>query len=191
MYRIKGIKQEEKFIYEIKLIYFLILFVIRTSIAQFEEQKEIVLPGVESSSVAWGDYNNDGFLDILLTGNGDSCSVSEIFKNNGNRTFSKLTNTNLIGVNVGCAIWSDYNNDGFLDIILTGNTDSSDFVSKIYQNYSNGTFTELKEIQIHGLACGSIARGDYNNDTYSDILFTGSSTASISCRSALFLSGLI
>lgn len=156
------------------IVCFLITFITKFSFAQFEEQNGIVLTRVDYSSVAWGDYNNDGYLDILLTGTGDNCSVSKIYKNNGNGNFSELVNTNFVGINQGSAIWNDYNNDGFLDIILTGITDSLGFVSKVYRNNKDDTFTEQAEIQIPGLAFCSVARGDYNNDTFSDILLAGS-----------------
>ncbi len=40
------------------------------------------LTGVFRSSIAWGDYDNDGDLDILLTGDIGSSEVSKIYKNN-------------------------------------------------------------------------------------------------------------
>jgi len=43
------------------------------------------------SAVAWGDYNNDGYLDILLTGYSGSGYISKVYRNNGNGTFTDLT----------------------------------------------------------------------------------------------------
>src|SRR5512138_1902518 len=47
----------------------------------FSEQKGIVLPGITRGSVAPGDYNNDGKLDILLTGYNGSNVISKIYRN--------------------------------------------------------------------------------------------------------------
>src|SRR5262249_52431010 len=49
----------------------------------------IVLPGVAGSSVAWGDYDNDGKLDFLLTGAvGGGNYLSKVYHNEGNGSFS-------------------------------------------------------------------------------------------------------
>ena len=138
----------------------------------FTEQTGINLAGVYNSSVAWGDYNNDGYLDILLTGNTGSSNVSKIYKNNGDGNFTEQTGINLTGVSNGKVAWGDYNNDGYLDIILTGNTGSSN-VSKIYKNNGDGTFTEQTSISLTGIEYSSVAWGDYNNDGFLDILLTG------------------
>ena len=58
---------------------------------EFTEQKSISLSGVKAGSVAWGDYDNDGNLDLLITGIGDGGDISKIFHNNGNNTFTEVT----------------------------------------------------------------------------------------------------
>ena len=55
------------------------------------------LPGVRDSSIAWGDYDNDRDLDILLTGNSVGGPISKIYRNNGNGTFTDI-NADLTGV---------------------------------------------------------------------------------------------
>ncbi|MFC2080501.1 PKD domain-containing protein, partial [Bacteroidota bacterium] len=89
------------------------------------EQTDIVLTGVYNSSVAWGDYDNDGYLDILLTGS----YMSKIFHNNGDNSFTEKTAIELPGVSSGSVAWGDYDNDGDLDILLTGSS-----MSKIFNN---------------------------------------------------------
>ena len=57
--------------------------------------------GVYIRSVAWGDYDNDGDLDILLTGRSSTVAsdyYSKIYRNNGNNTFTEQTSINLTGV---------------------------------------------------------------------------------------------
>ncbi len=141
-----------------------------------------VLTGVTYSSVAWGDYNSDGKPDILLTGYNGATSVSKIYRNNGNGTFSEDTtaDSSLTGVSYGSVAWGDYNSDGRPDILLTGDTGSGP-VSKIYRNNGNGTFTETPftaDLNLIAVRLGSVAWGDYNSDGKPDILLTGKTASS-------------
>ena len=129
------------------------------------------LPGVESSSVAWGDYDNDGRLDILIIGElAQGSDISRVYHNNGNGTFTDI-NAGLPGVAWGSAAWGDYDNDGRLDILLIGELPSDDFISGVYHNNGDGTFTDISA----GLPgeSGSAVWGDYDNDGRLDFLLMG------------------
>jgi hypothetical protein len=138
----------------------------------FTEQFNINLDGVDFGSVVWGDYNNDGFSDILLTGYDSTKSVTKIYKNNGNGNFTEQTTIVLPGVEYSSVAWGDYDNDGYLDILLTGYA-APNIISKVYRNNGDGTFTEQTGIVLPGVAHGSAAWGDFNNDGKTDILLTG------------------
>ena len=47
--------------------------------------------------------------------------VSKIYRNNGDNTFTEQTSISLTGVDYSSVAWGDYDNDGDLDILLTGN----------------------------------------------------------------------
>ncbi|MEW7290252.1 FG-GAP-like repeat-containing protein [Aquimarina sp. 2304DJ70-9] len=141
----------------------------------FTELATANLTGVNNSAVAWGDYDNDGDLDVLLTGWTGSTPVSKIYTNTAG-TFTELAAANLTGVYYSAVAWGDYDNDGDLDILLTGNTGST-LVSKIYTNTA-GTFTELVAANLTGVTDGAVAWGDYDNDGDTDIVLTGSTGSS-------------
>ncbi|MCX6335395.1 MAG: VCBS repeat-containing protein [Bacteroidia bacterium] len=147
----------------------------------FTEQAGIELPEVYYSSVTWGDYNNDGDLDILLTGYTDSAYISKIYRNNGNNSFTEQTGIPLAGVYISSTAWGDYDNDGDLDILLTGSTDDNPYnpVSKIYRNNGDNSFTEQTGINLTKVNNSSVAWGDYDNDGDLDILLTGNSYSDI------------
>ncbi|MBD2149020.1 S8 family serine peptidase [Pseudanabaena sp. FACHB-1277] len=133
------------------------------------------LLGVEGDS-AWGDYDNDGDLDILLTGSG----FSKIYRNDGG-TFTDI-NASLIGVSVSSVDWGDYDNDGDLDILLIGNSPhtipfQSYYVSKVYRN-DNNNFIDINA-SIIGAAFGSASWGDYDKDGDLDILVTGYTNSNV------------
>ncbi|KPA13717.1 hypothetical protein MHK_006076, partial [Candidatus Magnetomorum sp. HK-1] len=140
----------------------------------FSEDTDINLPGVNFSSLAFGDYDNDGDLDILLSGNSDSDQVVKVYKNTEGH-FSENTGIILPGVQLSSVIFGDYDNDGDLDILLSGLSDS-DPIAKVYQN-TEGSFTEDTAISLPGVSSSSAAFGDYDNDGDLDILISGYSNS--------------
>jgi hypothetical protein len=70
-----------------------------------------------SMGAVWGDYDNDGFEDLLIY----KWGKTELYKNNGGKNFSRVENTNFPAwANVNSAIWFDYDRDGLLDVFLAG-----------------------------------------------------------------------
>src|SRR5487761_604656 len=65
---------------------------------------------------AWGDYDNDGFLDLYVTNYGRSV----LYHNNGNGTFTAVTDRAKVANNRWgmTAVWFDYDNDGYLDLYV-------------------------------------------------------------------------
>lgn len=126
----------------------------------------IVNDGGESRSCQWGDYDNDGWLDLFVVNyQGQNCFL---YKNNGNGTFTKITNVlpvQYTGWGAGCA-WGDYDNDGWLDLMVTYNNDNN----RLYHNERNGTFTltNLTPSQEFGYSYYP-AWGDINNDGFIDL----------------------
>ena len=146
-----------------------------TDIYQYQGQERFApisagLRGVRNGAAAWGDYDNDGDLDILLTGSPDpGINLSEIYKNTAG-SFAPI-NAPLADVASGSSVaWGDYDNDGDLDILLAGDRSPGDPVTKVYQN-TNGSFTEIANLT--GVGACAVAWGDYNNDGNLDILLAG------------------
>ncbi len=140
----------------------------------FSEQVTMNIPGVYYSSCAWGDFNNDDLLDFIITGYNQSLgTISRVYKNNGNNSFTWVESISLTGVFYSSASWADYDNDGDLDLLIAGQNLSIGLITKIYRNDGNNTFTEQTTINLKPVYRGSLAWGDYNNDGLLDILLTG------------------
>jgi hypothetical protein len=96
-----------------------------------------------------------------------------IYKNNGNGQFELIDNYtfNLLNPNMDLG---DYDNDGYLDIILIGRIQGCGgvAVTMLYHNDGSFVFSDINT-QIQGFRQGSASWGDYNNDGYADLLFTG------------------
>jgi enediyne biosynthesis protein E4 len=129
------------------------------------------------SGVALFDYDNDGLVDVLLV-NGSSFealknpklppSCSRLFRNNGDGTFTDVTQgSGLInpGWGVGVTV-GDFDNDGYRDVFITNFGQNA-----LFHNNGNGTFTDVtKEAGLEGGNWSTgCAWGDYDRDGKLDL----------------------
>lgn len=131
-------------------------------------------------AAAWGDYNNDGWIDLYVT-NYSEFVRNFLYKNNGDGTFTDLTIEAGVGgedlINPGyykmplAVTFLDYNNDGWDDIYVANDHFFENF---LFKNNGDGTFADVSVssgTDAGGFMMG-IAVGDYNNDGWLDIYTT-------------------
>jgi len=135
----------------------------------------IGLSPVEIGRSLWWDYNNDGRLDIINSGDYDACPVTDIHRNNIDGSFLKI-NANIAPIGNGDVTWGDFNNDGLSDILLTGTSISPDWIPFQYTGmYLNQDFDTFKAVQLleQDFYNGRIAVGDYDSDGDLDFILAG------------------
>jgi hypothetical protein len=134
-------------------------------------------------SAAWGDYDNDGFLDVYVT-NHRFCQIyptspDRFYHNNGDGTFTEVTSllnnagpqTQGFGFAPG---WLDYDNDGDPDLYLVADDlkhEENHYPNVLWRNdgpdgQGGWLFTDVSaesstDLSINGMG---LAIGDYNND---------------------------
>ena len=138
---------------------------------------------------ATGDYDKDGFIDLLITGerlmvDGDSYNdtrYAELYRNNGDGTFTKQEG--IANHSSGAVAFGDLDNDGWLDIIITGypgdnEAEARNQFLRIYKNEGDGTFTEKTNVLTwsHGNFDSETIVADMNGDGLLDIVAIGYST---------------
>ncbi len=132
-------------------------------------------------NIIHADYDNDGYADLLVLrggwfrkGTGEH--PNSLLRNNGDNTFTDVTIE--AGLLSFCptqtAVWSDFNNDGWLDLFIGNETwagDSTTYPNQLYLNQKDGTFVDITEkagIDALGYVKG-VTAGDYNNDNLPDL----------------------
>lgn len=112
---------------------------------------------------AWGDYDNDGRIDLFLAKDGSD----QLFHNNGHGSFTDVTTGPLGDAGSGSsAAWADYDNDGLLDLYIVNRNSQNNLL----HNEGNGSFAAVVFSPVNIVANGhSAVWGDYDNDGRLDI----------------------
>jgi hypothetical protein len=129
-----------------------------------------VLPHLAMGAVAWGDYDNDGDLDLLLAGYAGA-PTTYLLRNDGDDSFVPVA-TPLFGMYLGAVSWSDYDGDGELDVLISGKDVHGYPTTQLCRNEGDGVFVE-SGVDLIDLAWTSIDWGDYDDDGDLDLLMTG------------------
>ena len=116
------------------------------------------------SGVAWGDYDNDGDLDLYLANYG---SANKLFRNDANGVFVDATSGPLGDTGDGSgAAWGDYDNDGYLDLYLV----NAGSANQLLRNYGSGIFADVTSGPLGDTGDGvAAAWADYDNDGKLDL----------------------
>jgi enediyne biosynthesis protein E4 len=94
----------------------------------------------------WGDYDNDGWLDVFVTRGYGTGTGGLLAHNNGDSTFNRVTSESAVTASLqsyGC-VWVDYNNDGFLDLFICNNNNTSNSLFRNNTNASHWLMLQLK-----------------------------------------------
>jgi hypothetical protein len=118
------------------------------------------------------DFDNDGRLDVFVARGGwlGIPQRPSLLRNNGNNTFTDVTRqAGLIApIDSQVAAWADYDNDGFLDLFLGGES----VPSRLYLNRGDGTFEEVGAragVANAGFCCKGANWGDFDGDGWPDL----------------------
>lgn len=112
---------------------------------------------IQTWSSAWNDFDNDGWMDVVVGISSSADGMHKFMHNNGDGTFSNITAGSgletYLGMSTEYASY-DFNNDGFADVFTPGT---------ILYNNGNNTFTA------HTIPMTAGAVGDLNNDGFLDV----------------------
>ena len=122
---------------------------------------------------AWGDYDNDGFIDLFVSNYASGSSVSHfLYHNNGNGSFNRVTTgvVAAVGSPSNGAAWGDYDNDGYLDLVLL----TENQPNYLFHNNGDGSFAAVPGASFvtDTAEHRSVTWVDYDSDGYVDLFST-------------------
>ncbi|MFB9845451.1 CRTAC1 family protein [Mucilaginibacter ginsenosidivorans] len=139
---------------------------------------------IAGTAVAFADYNNDGMQDLFIAGKRNSPSC--LLKNAGNNHFvvdpsSKLISTYLGSLDVHAVAFLDFDNDGYLDLLVAGTTDKSNGKGvQLFHNEGAKRFTNVSYLLPPTVQQAyQIGIADFNADGDDDIFLSGPNGAQL------------
>jgi hypothetical protein len=145
----------------------------------FQKDEHSIFKNLFNGDAKWGDFDVDGDMDLLISGvASDGLIFTTVYEN----TEGIFTAREDIAIHPTAenwhhgTAWVDYDNDGLLDILVTGRGTSVlvvEYILKLYKNQGLGTFEEIEELAFEGLSDSSIDFGDFDNDGDIDLCFSG------------------
>ena len=136
-------------------------------------------PVAHSQSGSWADFDNDGHFDLFMANFAHPGNTSARFLESQGEPGFHFNNRGLCGVvqvePLSGGIAGDYDNDGYVDLIVTTSGGYGAIYNRLYRNNGDWTFSEVtSETGLAGLGPDDMAAwGDYNNEGYLDLIAAG------------------
>jgi len=133
--------------------------------------------GVAVGSSSFGDFDDDGDLDLAVTGGQGSIETptpfSAVYENDGDGTYTQL-DAGVTDVAGRTALWTDVDDNESLDLVLTGITgeEGDDHTTLLYLNDGDGGFSEEPN-SLPDVAAGAVAAADVDLDGDEDLVVSG------------------
>lgn len=158
-------------------------FVVLSSISSLGQNIDLELispnPQLQDADLGdmeFADIDNDGDNDLIITGKGGPVLTS-IYKNDGNGNFTNQNQTTIENVFESKVGFSDFDDDGDFDLLLSGSNSSPTASTNLYLNDGTGIFNIVANTPFAAVQSGNFAIGDVENDGDDDILLTGMNNA--------------
>ncbi len=158
----------------------------------FTEQLGTIFTGVFRGSINFADVDGDNDNDLLITGKTNTNSaLTKLYINDGIGNFSDISQATLDSAsNSSGTAFSDIDNDGDQDVLITGVNNLNQSISKIYTNDGMGIFSEIAGLSlVNYIQFGAVAFADIDGDNYLDLLITGSEEAILYKNNTCYDSG--
>lgn len=144
------------------------------SFRQFQGSRTSQLPEDMGSGLAWGDFDNDGLDDLFVVSGGGSLDLSAsqrapsvLYRNLGDGRFEKVEDFPDLRILGMGAAWGDYNNEGWLDLVVTGYD-----TILLFRNDHGHLIRDKSFPSPKGFWTG-VSWGDYNRDGFLDLYVCG------------------
>ncbi|MDF3028299.1 MAG: Cadherin [Fluviicola sp.] len=128
--------------------------------------------GVSSGAIGFSDTDSDGDMDVLITGYHINHSTANLYTNNGAGVFTLVAGTPFSPNQRGSLVFSDIDNDGDEDVLLTGYNGSYQSIAELYVNTA-GNFTLVAGTPFIGLSYSKAAFSDLDGDNDQDLIING------------------
>jgi hypothetical protein len=139
----------------------------------FTEVTGTPFDNVERGSIAFSDVDGNGTQDVLITGYSSNQPISKLYTNDGAGNFTEVTGTPFQGVWLSSVAFTDIDGNGTQDVLITGQNNSNQPISKLYTNDGAGNFTEVTGTPFDDVRYSSIAFTDIDGNGTQDVLITG------------------
>lgn len=149
------------------------------------------LDNTDNGDLDFGDYDNDGDMDILSIRFEELeyyefNKKSQILRNDGDNVFTDI-NAPLMDLHSGTCLWDDFDNDGDLDAFINGSRLQRGGLNYImyYRNEGNDTFIEKGKWSI-GKYHGVLKLVDFDNDGVKDLFVAGDVGDNVGSNATIF-----
>lgn len=146
----------------------------------FNQVANTNLDNCKGSDVKVADMDNDGDIDILLSGESNNGIITKLYLNDGMGAFTELAGTPFSPVNIGENALADFDNDGDVDVFIlgtgAGGLINNAIVANIYENQGGNNF--ILADSLIGAYFSNNAVADIDGDNDLDLVFGGTTVGS-------------